>query len=277
MSREVPNPTTHPGLYGWPFLLGLTVVGGLIAELAALGLRESGLRETLTPYLVISLPATIAGALYPYLVIRLVYRRTLREFGVRWVDPQRPWLPFLIGASALTLAAWTVLWGLIVWGLAWVVANQPDTVPMTLAELHAKNPLHRLMHREFDPRVLAHVLHMCVVVGFAEELFGRGLLQNAAGQRYTRPLGIGRFTIQSGTLIAALLFAFWHVQWLAGSLTAVAGTLLTSMTIVLLPSLLLCVAYERTRSMLCVIVLHNVIDGGKLVTWYAWSRIFSGD
>lgn len=29
--------------------------------------------------------------------------------------------------------------------------------------------------------------------------------------------------------------------------------------------------------MLCVILLHNVIDGGKLVTWYAWSRIFGGD
>ena len=48
------------------------------------------------------------------------------------------------------------------------------------------------------------------------------------------------------------------------------------MTIVMVPSLLLSIVYEKTRSMLVVIVLHNVIDGGKVLTWYLWSVIFPG-
>ena len=68
----------------------------------------------------------------------------------------------------------------------------------------------------------------------------------------------------------------WSAEWISLNPVSILGSMATSMTIVLVPSLMLCIVYEKTRSMLVVIVLHNVIDGGKLVTWYLWSVIYPG-
>jgi membrane protease YdiL (CAAX protease family) len=260
-------------LYSFWFLLLVTVLSGILAELIHLGLRETGLRDKLPPIAVVSLPALLAGAGFAYIVLRLVYRASLREFGVRWIDRSKPWLKWLIGSSILAVTLWMALWGLICAGLL-AAANAgtlPDHMP-SVAEFHRQNPLHMFMHGDHRPQLLAHLLHMFVIVGLAEELFGRGLLQNALDRRYLGVWGRGRFTVRTSTLLAAPLFAFWHTQWLGGW-SATLSSAATSITIILLPSLLLAITYEKTRSMLVVIVLHNVIDGGKLATWYVWSLI----
>ena len=247
-------------LYSFPFLLVVTIAGGLVGELAFAAIRATGLRDVLPTVLTVSLPAILSGALLPYLLIRFVYQSSLRDFGVRWLPPGHPATAWLIGSSALALGVWLAFWGLLTVAFRLL---PPDAMPMTLAEFHAKNPLYMLVHGVNGALLLPHILHMMIVVGFAEELFGRGLLQNALDRRYLGVIGRGRFSIRTSTLLAAVLFAFWHTEWI-------------SLNPASIPSLMLCVVYERTRSMLVVIVLHNVIDGGKLFTWYLWSVIAPG-
>jgi len=173
-------------LYSFTFLLLVTVGGGLVGELAFVAIRESGLREVLPTMLALSLPPILSGALLPYLLIRFVYRSSLRDFGVRWVSPNRSTVAWLIGSSALALVVWFGAWGLLT--LAFRM-TPPDAMPMTLAEFHAMNPLYMLFHGDSAARVIAPVLHMIIFVGFAEELFGRGLIQNALDRRYTGVIG----------------------------------------------------------------------------------------
>jgi membrane protease YdiL (CAAX protease family) len=262
-------------LYSFWFLLGVTVGSGILAELAYDLLRSTGARDRLPALVALLIPPMVSGLLVPYLLIRFVYRSNLREFGIRWIEPGRPFAGWVVGSAALALVGWFAFWGALVGLLSVATRTSPESVPLTLAEFHAKNPLHVLMQGAPTPRVTAGVIHMTLLVGFIEELFGRGYLQNALDRRYTRVLGRGRFTVRTSTLLAAVLFAFWHTQWTGGSALAILKSAALSV-IVLPPSLLLCIVYEKTRSMLAVIALHDVIDGGKLVTWYLWSRILPG-
>ena len=127
-----------------------------------------------------------SGAVFPYLLIRFGYRSGLGEFGVRWIDPHRPVLPWLLASSGLAVLSWFAFWGAIVGGFQLATSTSPDSLPMTLAELYAKNPLHRVIHGEAGSTTLAYLLHMGLFVGFAEELVGRGLLNNALDRRYQR-------------------------------------------------------------------------------------------
>ena len=99
--EETKAPVRRPLLYAAPFLLALTVLSGLVSELVAMLLRATGWRDVLWPPLVLSLPVGLAALVMPYLVIRLVYRSTLREFGIRWIDPARPWVGWLAGTSVV--------------------------------------------------------------------------------------------------------------------------------------------------------------------------------
>lgn len=276
-----PLPGKSVFLHSFLFLLVLTVASSLVGQLSAAGLRGSGLPQPLRAFLV-SLPPFLNGALFPYLLIRLVYRSSLKEFGVRWIDPGRRVLPWLIGSGVVALAAWLCLWGLICGGVSLLADSSLANLPLTLADLHSKNPLHLLVHGKGGPKELALVVHMTLLVGFAEELWGRGFLQNALEKRYQGTIGRGRFSVRTSTVLAAVLFAFWHTSYLDLSplgllpATKILGTALTSLTIVLVPSFLLCLVYEKTRSILAVVVLHDIIDGGKLLAWLLWSLVLPG-
>ncbi len=262
--------------YSFWFLLLVTVAGGMLAEATFDALTATGLRDRLPALVALVIPPAVSGLIVPYLLIRFLYRSSLRGFGIRWVDPERRVAPWLVAGSLLATITWMAFWGLLCAGLVMATKTAPDRVPLSLAEFYAKNPLHMLLNGPWNPRVAATVLHMTVLVGFIEELFGRGLLQNALDRRYTRVFGRGRFTVRASTLLAAVLFAFWHTQWLGGDVKSILSGMAISLTVVLVPSLLLSVVYEKTRSMLAVIVLHDVIDGGKLLAWYAWSLILPG-
>ena len=258
-------------LHSFGFLLIVTILGGMLSEIVYVALKAGGLRAALPPLVTVVLPVFLSGVILPYLLIRLLYRSTLRDFGILWTDPQRPWLGWFAGSSALVLLVWFAFWG----GLCFLLIFVPeDSDTLTRAELHSRNPIYMLVNNGYHAGIFATVFHWFVTVGFAEELFGRGLLQNALDRRYTRVFGRGRWTVRSSTILAALLFAFWHTEWLSPDPLNILGSLALSMTVVLVPSILLSVVYEKTRSMLAVILLHNVIDGGKLLAWYLWSLIW---
>ena len=253
------------------FLLLVTFVSGVLAEAIFHALRASGMRDVLPPIVAIVLPPLIAGTLLPYLLIRLAYRSTLRDFGVYWWKAGRPFVAWTLVPSVIVLLGWFGFWSLLLVALGFA----PDP-QVTAADLQAKNPLAMWLSGNHSPRLGATILHMMVSVGFVEELFGRGFLQNALDRIYAGTLGRGRFRVRVSTLIAALLFAFWHTEWLSFDVAAILKSLLVSMTIILVPSLILAVVYEKTRSMLAVILLHDVIDGGKLVAWYVAGLLFAG-
>ena len=249
----------------------MTVASTLLAHLTYDGVREAGLRKVLPAVVWTEIPPMVAGLLLPYFLIRLVYRSRLRAFGVSWFEPGRPVLAWFASAAMATLVVWAIVWVGIFTLIGWAPVEAAVGTP---ADLVAANPLHAALW-DPRPRPVAYVLHMFIFVGFAEELLGRGLLQNALDRGHPGSVGFGRCRVGRSTVIAALLFAAWHIDWLVGSVSGVLGSIATSMTIVLLPCFLLCFVYEKTRSMAAVIALHNVIDGGKLAVWYMVGHAFT--
>lgn len=257
------------------FVLGLTVVCQLVAEGSYHLLTASGLRQRMPSLVAMEIPPALGGLVVPYLVIRLVYGKTLAAFGVHGWKPGRRTGAWLLGASAATLAAWAAIW-VALFGMLSLVSRGGAEVPMTCARLAQANPLARLLgSTPAQASSRDYVVHVFLTVGFAEELFGRGLLVNALEPRYGRVWRRGRWPLKKSTVLAALLFAAWHIQYMKGFRTFLV-TVATSMTIVVVPSLLLTVVYDKTRSLAATIVLHNVIDGGKLLVWYIVGRLFVG-
>ncbi|MBA2321658.1 MAG: CPBP family intramembrane metalloprotease [Deltaproteobacteria bacterium] len=250
----------------------LTVTSSILMELTFALVNLPRVADALPDLLRVVIPPFAGGALFPYLVIRLFYRQELASFGARWVTPGHRAGPWLIGSVVLVMATWTALWIAIYAGISLVPPDHPFA---DVNAVNAENPLYRLLVLKKSSSWIL-VLHWCVLVGFAEELFGRGLLWNALERRYPGRIGGPRFGIGHATLLCGLLFAIWHIRWLTGSWSDLASSVATNLTIVLVPSLLLALVYERTRSMLAVIVLHDVIDGGKLVAWYGVGRWWEG-
>ncbi|MDH3628920.1 MAG: CPBP family intramembrane metalloprotease [Acidobacteriota bacterium] len=258
----------RPYLTSFWFLALLTFISGILAEGAHLFLVSSGFRDRLPPLLAVAIPGFLAGALFPYLVIRWVYRESLASLGIRWWTAGRRSLTWLLVTCGATFIVWLVFWA----GLMALLQLAPEG--NEAATTLSRNPLTMVLAGESSARLLAVLIYFAVLVGFAEELLGRGLLQNVLDRGYDKVYGKGRFTIRKSTLLAALLFGLWHTEWLQTDPLAILGSLLTSATIVMVPSLLLCVVYERTRGMLVVIVLHNFIDFSKFVAWDWMLRLF---
>jgi membrane protease YdiL (CAAX protease family) len=256
-------------VFGFWFLLAVTLVSHLIGELAFAWAQSTKGVDHVPEILRMELPPFLQGVLFPFLVIRLVYRATLSEFGVHWFERGRAVTRWLLGLCLVSIVAWVLVW-VVIFALV-----QTGEAGISVTKLHAMNPFRRVWLHPSDDELVAYVLHMFLLVGFMEELFGRGLLMNALRRRYTGVVGWGRYTVAHSTLLGALLFAVWHIRWV-GSATDVLVSAVTSLTIVLVPTFALCLLYEKTRSMLAAIVLHNVIDGGKLVTWYVVGALFVG-
>jgi membrane protease YdiL (CAAX protease family) len=255
------------------FVLALTIGCGWIGEGSYYLLTLSGLRATLPTLLAEEIPPALGGLIAPYLIIRLIYRKKLKDFGVRWFERGHSALVWLAAASAITIAAWTTLW-VGIFGLFVYASHSGIALPITAADFAEKNPLLRLAHHSSASSAdRNYVIHVFLTVGFAEELFGRGLLVNALDRRYGQVIGGGRFTIKKSTLYAAFLFAIWHVEWMGG-LKMMLITAFSAVTVIIFPSLLLSLVYEKTRSLAVTIALHNVIDGGKLVVWFMITRLF---
>jgi membrane protease YdiL (CAAX protease family) len=261
------------------FLLVVTVIGSLVGEIAFGVLHRSGLSYKLPAIVVVALPPFISGAVFPFLLIRLLYRADLKQFGVRWIDRNRSVAPWMIGSSLIVLCGWLALWGILCGALSVVPRELLRQHHVEFASFYSRNPLYRIVHGSHDSESLALVVHMSLLVGFAEELFGRGFLQNVLDRRYKGIFGRGRFSIRTSTVLAAVLFALWHVNYLNVRTlellpaNEIFKSAVVAMTVVFVPSLMICVVYEKTRSLAAVVVVHDVVDGGKLFTWLVWSLL----
>jgi membrane protease YdiL (CAAX protease family) len=272
-------------LYSLGFLLLVTVAGSLLGRTSYHLLTTTGLRKSLPPLVALEIPPVLGGFVFPLLLIRFVYGKSLPDFGVRWFEPGRPFLGWLVGSSAVALVVWVVVWT-VLFAVLVFRPRKAGRSPMTPAKLAEANPLKWVLDGRGTTHNLVFVLHSFLFVGFAEELFGRGLLMNALERSYPGDLRILTVTVQRATLLAAILFAAWHIEWIpitergtfgAFRLVSVIKSAVTCMTIVLLASFAICLVYEKTRSLATAVALHNVVDGGKLLTWYLLGRFFVRD
>jgi membrane protease YdiL (CAAX protease family) len=264
--RESARPASS-FVYSLGFILLLTFASGIICELTLLFLQLTELKEQLPPLVTLVIVPASGGLVFPLVVIRTVYGQTLRQFGIRWIDPEKPWRRWLTVTVIVVLLGWIVIW-LSTFALVSAVAggSSDATSAMSPGDLQAKNPLYQWLRGEDG--AMAAVLHQCVLVGFLEELFGRGLLVNALDRRYQRVWQWRRWSMRQSTLLASVLFAVWHINWLSSTLPEIVAGV-GSMLLLWPASLLLCVAYEKTRSLAVTVTLHNILDGGKVLAWYA--------
>ena len=260
--------------YSLGFILLMTLASGITCELTLLFLQFSGWEERLPPLVTGVIVPASGGLIFPLVVIHAVYGQTLREFGIRWIDPGRDAWRWLAVSGTVVLLGWIVIWLLLFvlvnFGPPGTHAASPEMNP---GMLQAKNPLYRLFHGADTAETVAAVVQPCLLVGFLEELFGRGLLMNALDRRYQTVWRWRRWAIRRSTVLASVLFAAWHINWLSSTLPEILESAVSAL--LLWPaSFLLCVAYEKTRSLAVTVTLHAILDGGKLVGWYLVSLFF---
>jgi len=155
-----PNAPAPQFVYSFSFLLLMTFASGIICELA---LHFMALPPLIQSAIV---PAT-GGLIFPLVAIPLVYGKSLREFGIRWIEPGRGTLRWLVGSGALVLIGWIIIW-ILLFAIAGLGPSGAQAAPAEIspAPLQEKNPLYRLIHAGYGAENLARVVQPCLFVGF---------------------------------------------------------------------------------------------------------------
>ena len=218
------------------------------ASLAAIAIPLAGLAALAiagaepTPALVVALSIVLTqgvsfgGVALLYLALRPGRLRV----PLRWPTPRD--LQWMVGGSALALAALAV-GGVAVSALGVEVgAHQVQALGMADREIFAL-----LIPLSF------------VLIGPGEELLFRGVVQGRLRQAFGAPTAI---------VLAAAIFAVIHVVALTGAMSA----RLAGVSVLLLPSLVFGLAYERTNN----IAVPAVIHGGYNATLLALSYYAAG-
>ncbi|TVP87883.1 MAG: CPBP family intramembrane metalloprotease [Thioalkalivibrio sp.] len=211
----------------------------LVLPLAVIGsLAAAGVQ--LTPALVITLSILLTqglsfgGVALLYLALQ---EGTLRV-PVRW--PTAIDVNWMVGGSALALAALIV---------GWLVVS---LVGLDVGE-------HQLQEAGMaDPQIfLLLIVLSLLLIGPAEELLFRGVVQGRLRQAFGAGAAIG---------LAAVTFAALHMLALSGPLAA----RITTVVVLVLPSLVFGIAYERTGNIAVPAVIHGVYNATLLaVSYYA--------
>ena len=188
------------------------------------------------------------------LVVEDILLKFIPEFDVRWMYPVKA------GLAALALA---VLWRhydeLKRWGLSslnLLLSVAVGVVVLVLwVNLDASWMLVGDMGEGFDPRdeagqidwvlVAIRIAGAALVVPLMEEIFWRSFLQRWIQQQNFLALDPARIGFKA-LLIASVLFATAHLQWLAAVIAGLAYGWL----------------YIRTRNLWAPVVAHAVTNGG---------------
>lgn len=213
---------------------GVAVVLSLavITALAAAGVQ-------LEPSLVIALSILLTQGLSfgGVALLYLALRRGRIRVPLRW--PTTGDLQWMAGGSALALAALTL--GLSVVSLLGLAVGEHQ-----IQDLGAENP---------EIFILLIPLSF-LLIGPGEELLFRGVVQGRLRQAF----GAG-----AAITFAAMTFAALHVAALTGPLAA----RLTTVAVLVLPSLVFGLAYERTGNIAVPAVIHGIYNATLLALSYS--------
>ena len=113
--------------------------------------------------------------------------------------------------------------------------------------------------------VLGHLGFQWVVVGLSEETMFRGLIQTYLMENLEGDIEIFGHEVHVGTVVAALFWGGFHIiNVLNMPVSSAVLTVLITTPI----GLLLGYAYQRTRSILTTILVHNTLFGVPLTIGY---------
>ncbi|WP_144925988.1 CPBP family intramembrane glutamic endopeptidase [Halorubrum salsamenti] len=222
-------------------ILGLlavtTVVGGVVFVAATLTGRQPSLLGSFVAPFVVGQVVAFVGVSLGY----LRWRGLNREDVVAYLGVRRPSVvesviavigPVLVLVTALTVSSLVLLVG--------TEPAQNQGAQMTL-----ENP-------SIIPVMIAAML---LVVGPCEELLFRGVIQSRARETLSAVPAI---------LLAAAVFAPAHVVSLSGGV----GAMLTTISILFVPSLIFGAVYEYTENLVVVAVMHGLYNSLLLTIGY---------
>jgi membrane protease YdiL (CAAX protease family) len=134
-----------------------------------------------------------------------------------------------------------LLWALAVIGqLAAALLSPPSTIHLPPA-----------------PVLVANLVFLAVLVGPAEELLFRGLIQSGINASVHAAFWLGRWPLHAGTAVAAIVFGLWHLVNLSYQpLGATTAQVLTAAFV----GWVIGIFYDRTKNLIGASILHNLID-----------------
>ncbi|MEW6052067.1 MAG: CPBP family intramembrane glutamic endopeptidase [Candidatus Zixiibacteriota bacterium] len=91
--------------------------------------------------------------------------------------------------------------------------------------------------------------------GTSEEIFFRGLLQTFLARAWKSSIRISKLKVPTAGLIAALIFAYAHMEINFTPFSVDFSTLQVTLAFIL--GVFYSIAYERTRSLIAPVVSHN--------------------
>ncbi|MBI5368088.1 MAG: CPBP family intramembrane metalloprotease [Planctomycetes bacterium] len=247
--------------YSFAFAAALTALSALLTQsvIRWVFVGKGVVDPRVPAWLAAELPALLGSALLALAVVRWIYRAGPAAHGCRLLAAgrTRAAVGYVLLCGALVTAGWTVI-ALIV-----AAANTPQE-NLTLLE---QNAVWRAWNRP-NALVRSFVIHSLFLVGFLEEPLARGLIQTALERRYSRVINLWIIKFRVSTLLAAVLFAAWHIDLVPFNPGVLLKETLVAVLLLLPISFLLSYVYEKTQSLLAPILLHNVVDGGKLLAFY---------
>jgi membrane protease YdiL (CAAX protease family) len=226
-------------LAGFALGIGLIVVGSLVL-VGVLGLTVGPVGQ-----LALSL-VSIQGIAFPAVAYLYLRRRNLT---LSWVPARVP----SVREVGVIVAGYVGAFVLVLVGATLITSLTGSTGASNQAGVTAlENP-------EIIP-ILIPV--MILLVGPGEELLFRGVIQGTLRERFEAPAAI---------VLASLMFAPPHILALVGSPQA----MLTTVTILLVPSLVFGTVYEYTENIVVPSLVHGIYNATLLAL--LWAAVALGE
>jgi hypothetical protein len=224
-----------------------------------------GLLDIIPSFFGVFIVPVLSGVVFAWLVLRFVYKKSFGESGCQWIDPSRRdgMVSQVVGFGLFLIGIQCAVW--------FLVYRLPHG-----AELSLSNPLYALIEQGFNSVDVANIVYMCLLVGLIKEPFARGLVQNTLQHRYTGTVQLGKWTVQHSTIWAAILLTVWNsafnmylFQALLISEMPLWVCLFGALSLGCVTSFSLAYVYEKTQAMAATVILHNIIEGSKILVWFA--------
>jgi len=230
-------------------ILGLlavtTVVGGAIFVVATLTGRQPSLLVSFVVPFVVGQVVAFVGVSLGY----LRWRGLSREELLAYLGVRRP--SIVESVIAVIGPVFVLVTALAVSSLVVLVGTEP--AQNQGAQMTLQNP----------SIIPVMIVAMLLVVGPCEEILFRGVIQSRAREAFSAAPAI---------LLAAAVFAPAHVV----SLTGGVGAMLTTISILFVPSLIFGAVYEYTRNLVVVALMHGLYNSFLLTIGYVAIRYGPG-
>lgn len=260
-ASEQHNPVDNDWRYSLGFMTVITIISSVLTGvLIRFWLEQDLFRKYPVAWtLKLEFPTLLGSALLAYIVMKLVFRSDFEQMGIRFLRPGsgRQTGRLLVNLGTLCLVFWTIIL------LPIALTSSESYIEGTLG----KNFFYIFVEKPNEDNVRLF-LHLVFLAGLVEEILARGVVQTVLRKRYDVVVTKGPIRFNKSTVYAALLYALWRADLLSVK-DWTDGALVPIKIIVIFPfSYLISYIYEKTRSLMAPIILHNIMNTGQLLLIY---------